>query len=243
MAAMLEALAVQPGNTTLEIGTGTGYNAALLSQLTGDPRLVTTIELSRDLAAQAEQILHEMVGPINVIAGNGYAVAAEQSYDRIIATASAPSVPHSWYRQLKGGGRMVMPLMGSLNMSGFLVIEKRETQGIGHFLPIPLGFMPMRSRNTTTDPTTRELFQLPIKGKVHMDSSSYFLIEALADPDFRWFLEWAWPSEGGIQMVRMTLKDGKKALQLKDPRKLTILQLTQEPSGHWFGQQHGEFPL
>ncbi len=243
MAAMLEALDVQPGNTTLEIGTGTGYNAALLSQLTGDPRLVTTIEMNRDLVTQAEQILHEIVGPVTVIAGNGYAIAAEQSYDRIIATASAPRVPHSWYRQLSGGGRLVMPLMGSLNVSGFLIIEKGETQGVGHFLPIPLGFMPMRSSDTTTDPTSRELFQLPIKGSVSVDESSYPLIEALAEPDFRWFLEWAWPSEGILQMVRMTLQNGRRALLLKDPRQRTILQLTQEPSGNWCGQQHGEFPL
>ena len=103
MAAMLEALDVQPGNTILEIGTGTGYNAALLSQLTGDPRLLTTIELDRNLANQAEQILHAMVGPVNVIVGNGYTAITERSYNRIIATASAPCVPHSWYRQLNIG--------------------------------------------------------------------------------------------------------------------------------------------
>jgi protein-L-isoaspartate(D-aspartate) O-methyltransferase len=103
-AAMLEALEVQPGKKTLEIGTGTGYNAALLSHLTGDPRLVTTIELDPDLASQAAQILQELVGPVKVLVGNGYHVAAEQHYERMIATASAPGIPPRGIANWQSGG-------------------------------------------------------------------------------------------------------------------------------------------
>jgi hypothetical protein len=136
-----------------------------------------------------------------------------------------------------------MPLLGSLNASGFLVIEKGVSQGLGRFCTLPLGFMPLRSSEATTDPTTRELFQLPITGSVQVEDVDAPLLEALAEPDVRWFLQWHWPKEGLLQMVRMTLPDKRRALVLKDPRQRTILQLVREPSSTWSGQQHGAFPL
>ncbi len=229
----------------LEIGTGTGYNAGLLAQLTGDPSSVTTVEIDEDLAARAENVLHSLVGPVRVLRGDG-ALEIYAQYDRVIATASAPGILCNWYTQLAPGGRLVMPLQGSLNASGLLVIEKdrdHESHGMGTFLPVPVSFMPLRSVSSSDEPTARELFQLPVKEHISVDEAGYPLIEALADPDFRWFLEWSWPEEGTLQMVRMTLRDGRRALVLKDLCQRTILQLTQEPSRNWLGQQHGEFPL
>lgn len=243
MATMLEELDVHPGMRVFEVGTGTGYNAALLSHLTDDPRLVTSIDVDCDLASQAEQVLHACVGPVKVLVGDGYCLREEQCSERIIATASSPGIPSAWYRQLSGGGRLVMPLMGSLNASGLLILEKQHARGVGHFVPVPLGFMSMRSSAIPAYPTARELFQLPIKGSVSVDEAGDPLLKALTDPGFRWFVEWAWPSEGLLQIVRMTLQNGRRAFQLKDPRQHTILQLTQEPSGKWLGHQRGEFPL
>ena len=103
--------------------------------------------------------------------------------------------------------------------------------------------MPLRAEAVQSDPGARELFQLPSKGFVSVDESGYPLIEALADSGFCWFLEWAWPANGLLQIVPMTLPDKRKAIQLKDAKQRTILQLAQEPSGNWFGQQRGDFPL
>ncbi len=146
MASMLEALDVQQGRRVLEIGTVAGYNAALLTELVGDPSLVTTIELDTEIAQQTESILYEVVGPVKVKIKDGKLGACENApYDRIIATASSSSLPRSWYEQLAPGGRLVMPLQGSLHIGGFLVIQKDEERGKGLFQQPFLYFMAMRS--------------------------------------------------------------------------------------------------
>jgi len=69
------------------------------------------------------------------------------------------------------------------------------------------------------------------------------LLEALDDPDFRWFLQWAWPWDGALRIMHLTMQEQRKAIQLLDAKQGTILHLTQEPSGNWFGYQRGPFPL
>lgn len=247
MATMLEALDVQPGMEILEIGTGTGYNAGLLAKLTGEPSLVTTIEIDEELAQRAEQILHTCVGPIHVLRGDGgMDTQPFQQYHRIIATASVSGVPRAWYARLAPGGRLVMPLQGSLNASGLLVIEKAfndANHASGTFLPVPLSFMSMRSTSVSSEPTARELFQMPVQEHIRVEGSNLALIEALQGQDFRWFLEWSWPKEGTLQMARMTLHDGRQALVLKDPRQGAIVQLNREAADCWSGQLRGTFPL
>ncbi|MGH2508235.1 MAG: rRNA adenine N-6-methyltransferase family protein, partial [Ktedonobacteraceae bacterium] len=247
MATMLEALHVQPGMDILEIGTGTGYNAALLATLTGNPALVTTIEIDEELAQQAEQILYACVGPVQVIRGDGGTdIQPPRQYQRMIATASAPGIPRAWYAQPAPGGRLVMPLQGSLNASGLLVIEKmldETNHASGSFFPIPLSFMPMRSLSSANEPSTRELFQMPAQERLSVTEAERSIIEALKEQDFRWFLEWSWPSEGTLYLTRMTLRDGRQAMVLKDPCQRAILQLTQEPNGCWFGHQCGTYAL
>jgi protein-L-isoaspartate(D-aspartate) O-methyltransferase len=126
MADMLESLALCPGMRVLEIGTGTGYNAAILAYLTGDPHLVFTVDLYPALTDKARARLDRVAGPgITVHTGNGldgYAQAAP--YDRIIATASWYRVPLPWLDQLRPNGIMVMNLRGRLGWCGFLRVVK-----------------------------------------------------------------------------------------------------------------------
>jgi protein-L-isoaspartate O-methyltransferase len=92
-AAMLEALKLHPGMRVLEIGTGSGYNAALLAHLVGSPRLVTTIDLDAQVIARAQRSLPQVVGEgMTIVQSDGaQGYAANAPSDRIIVTASTPS--------------------------------------------------------------------------------------------------------------------------------------------------------
>jgi protein-L-isoaspartate(D-aspartate) O-methyltransferase len=112
MAVMLEQLALQPGQRVLEIGAGTGYNAALLAHLVGETGQVVTVDIDADVADAARQHLvtagFERVQVICIDGGLGYPAAAP--YDRIILTVGAWDIAPAWWEQLQPGGRLVLPL-------------------------------------------------------------------------------------------------------------------------------------
>jgi protein-L-isoaspartate(D-aspartate) O-methyltransferase len=147
VAGMLEQLGAEPGDTVLEIGTATGYNAALLACLTGPSGTVVTIELDAELAGRAAGNLRRAGYPhIHVVAGDGalgYPGAAP--YDGIIITAEAADITTGWWTQLKPAGRIVIPVR--LHASGLTrAIGFRrtgpDTMTAGSALVC--GFVPMR---------------------------------------------------------------------------------------------------
>jgi protein-L-isoaspartate(D-aspartate) O-methyltransferase len=109
VALMTHLLDVEPGHRVLEIGTGSGYQAALLSRLAGEVR---TIEIVAPLAAEAAERLRRLgYGNVTVRAGDGYRGWPEEApFDRIMVTAGAPHVPKPLLDQLKSGGRLVIPV-------------------------------------------------------------------------------------------------------------------------------------
>ncbi|WP_329131111.1 methyltransferase, FxLD system [Streptomyces sp. NBC_01476] len=121
VAAMLDQLEAQPGDRILELGAGTGYNAALLARLVGDAGFVTTVDVDGDLVEGARAHLATAgFTNVDVLTGDGALGHTEGApYDRIIATVGAHGVPHAWLDQLAPGGRLVVPqrLKGSVSRS------------------------------------------------------------------------------------------------------------------------------
>jgi protein-L-isoaspartate(D-aspartate) O-methyltransferase len=112
MAVMLDQLGLVPGQRVLEIGTGTGYNAALLAHLVADQRSVVTVEVDGEVAERARATLAAAgYGGITVLCADGALGALEQApFDRIIVTAGAWDIPPAWLGQLAADGRLVLPL-------------------------------------------------------------------------------------------------------------------------------------
>jgi protein-L-isoaspartate(D-aspartate) O-methyltransferase len=112
MAIMLEQLGLAAGHRVLEIGTGTGYNAALIAEITGDPASVVTIDVEPDLAAQARANLAAAgFAGVRVACGDGAdGVPGRAPYDRIIVTAGVWDLAPRWLAQLAPGGRIVAPV-------------------------------------------------------------------------------------------------------------------------------------
>ena len=146
MAGMLEALDLQPGHRVLEIGTGTGYNAALLCQRVGAHN-VASVELDPALAQAARQALAELgCYPVVHAADGAAGLAAAAPFDRIIATASTDHIPPGWISQLAPDGIIVVDLRGSID-GCLLRLSKTEHDVVeGSFLNLPGAFMPMRTR-------------------------------------------------------------------------------------------------
>jgi protein-L-isoaspartate(D-aspartate) O-methyltransferase len=126
VAIMLEALALQPSDKVLEIGTGSGYVTALLAELAAQ---VVSIERHASLADAARQLLSAMdYRNVRMITGDGTAGFAECApYDKIIVSAAAPELPHALVHQLAEGGRMIVPV-GRDDSQQLQLIEMRDGQ-------------------------------------------------------------------------------------------------------------------
>lgn len=146
VATMLEELAVESGDRVLEIGTASGYNAALLAEMTGENGHVVTIELEHDLAERAVGALaasgySERVTVVVGDGADGYAPGAP--YDRIIVTAGAPAVAPPWLKELRPGGRLVVPITRPSG-KGTCRTYLREPAGLTLLNEVPCAFVPLR---------------------------------------------------------------------------------------------------
>ena len=110
---MLEALDVRPGHAVLEIGAGTGYNAALLAELAAPGGRVVTIDIDQDIVDAAVSNLRAagVLDRVHVYcADGGFGRSEEAPYDRVLVTVGAWDVPPAWVDQLVVGGRLVVPI-------------------------------------------------------------------------------------------------------------------------------------
>jgi len=119
-------LEVKPHEKVLEIGTGSGYQAAVLFEMGAN---VFTIERQRELYIKSQQLLQQLGYKIQFFHGDGYAgLPAFAPFDKILVTAGATEIPESLVQQLKIGGRMVIPVGGNNGQDMTLVVRKSETE-------------------------------------------------------------------------------------------------------------------
>lgn len=135
VAFMTEALDVKKGQKILEIGAGSGYQAAILSEIVNDGKVIT-IEINEKVFEFAKKNLNNFKN-VSVILGDGsMGYGKEAPYDRIIVTASAPSIPNALIEQLKKGGKLVIPVGNEM-----ILLEKNDRikkTMLGYFSFVPL---------------------------------------------------------------------------------------------------------
>ncbi|MEE1769309.1 methyltransferase domain-containing protein [Streptomyces sp. JV185] len=149
MAGMLEDLAVQDGDRVLEIGTGTGYNAALLSARLGE-HLVHSVDIDPALVHAAQDHLSSAGFTPQLVPGDGTrGYPTGETFDRIIATCAVPAVPAAWIGQSRPGTILVADV--ALGVEGGLVRLEVDEQGraFGHFTATAGRFMAARSEART----------------------------------------------------------------------------------------------
>lgn len=151
VAYMTEKLDVGERMKVLEIGTGSGYQAAVLAKLC---RRLYTIERHRELLREAEKRFAELrLDNIVTRHGDGSRGWPEQApFDRIIVTAAAPKMPETLIEQLKPGGRMVLPLGHDLFSQRLVRVTRREDGEPGIEPLLDVRFVPLVSGAPDTDP-------------------------------------------------------------------------------------------
>ncbi|HEY7674349.1 MAG TPA: protein-L-isoaspartate(D-aspartate) O-methyltransferase [Burkholderiales bacterium] len=141
VALMTDLLDAKPNDTVLEIGTGSGYQAAVLAELVAK---VYTIEIVEPLGKRAARLLGDLgYRNVNVRIGDGYKGWPEAApFDSIIVTASVAEPPKPLLDQLKAGGRMVIPIGASAGVQDLVLLEKRPDGSVSTRRTLPVRFVP-----------------------------------------------------------------------------------------------------
>lgn len=145
VALMSDLLEIEPGDRVLEVGTGSGYQAAVLAEMGAE---VITIEIIRELADRAKKTL-EAAGyaGVTVIRGDGYFGRPEEApYQGIIVTAAAGHVPPPLIEQLAPGGRIIIPVGSPYEVQVLTEIRKDESGEVSYRRLLPVRFVPMTGR-------------------------------------------------------------------------------------------------
>jgi protein-L-isoaspartate(D-aspartate) O-methyltransferase len=139
---MTDLLRLRPGARVLEVGTGSGYQAAVLAELAGE---VFTIEIIEALGEQATERLKVLgYGNVRVQLGDGYYGWEDYApFDAIVVTAAASHIPPPLVKQLKRGGRMVIPVGGRFQVQQLTLIDKDSDGKTRTRQILPVRFVPL----------------------------------------------------------------------------------------------------
>jgi protein-L-isoaspartate(D-aspartate) O-methyltransferase len=145
VALMTDLARAGPDDTVLEVGTGSGYQAAVMAHLA---RAVHTIEIVEPLGLQATQRLKTLgYANVQVRLGDGYHGWEEHApYDAILVTAAASHIPPPLVRQLKPGGRMVIPVGAAFMVQQLMLVEKKPDGTVSTRQILPVAFVPLTGK-------------------------------------------------------------------------------------------------
>ncbi len=145
MAVMIEQLDVHPRQRVLEIGEGTGYNAAILARLVGPEGQVTTVDIDEDIVQDAnENLLRAGYPQVHGVAGDGWlGVREDAPFDRIEVTVGLWDLSPYWVEQLREGGTMVVPLWLRAGVQASIAFRK-DNNSLTSVSVEPCGFMRLR---------------------------------------------------------------------------------------------------
>jgi len=156
MAIMLEALRVRQSHRVLEIGTGTGYNAALLSHALGDDQ-VTTIDVDPDVLRRAQALLAAAGYHPTCVAGDGALGYPDRApYDRVLCTCAVSRIPVAWLEQTVPGGLVVTTLNRTIGAGLVRIVADGAGSGEGRVLVEDGRFMPLRAHTQSWSATLLE---------------------------------------------------------------------------------------
>lgn len=235
VAVMLDRLNARPGMRVLEVGTGTGYNTALLCHRLGDHNVVS-VDLDPELVDAARGVLAGLGYHPTLYATDGRDGApAHAPYDAILATCSVSQIPPRWIGQLSGQGRIVAPLQGL--GCGLMVLDRTaEDEVAGRFDPARAGFMPLRVDLGNPLATPRVLspaaLAMPQYGITGQDPAE--LVEA--GDDFALFLHLHIP---GLEIGPTEDRTLGKAVAVADPESMALAGLAPRGAGGWTVIQRG----
>lgn len=144
VAYMTQIIDPKPGYVVLEIGAGSGYQAAVLAEIV---EKVFTIEIIPELGNRARELLDKMYDNVEVITGDGYYGLEEQApFDAIIVTAAAEYIPPPLIAQLKDGGKMIIPVGSPFLVQTLMLVEKKGGKITTSNL-MPVRFVPFTRQN------------------------------------------------------------------------------------------------
>jgi protein-L-isoaspartate(D-aspartate) O-methyltransferase len=212
MAQMLAELEIEDGNAILEIGAGSGYNAALLAHRLGDD-LVTTIDLDPEITESARRHLATAGYHPAVVTGDGAGgVLKRAPFDRIIATCALSSVPAAWLAQCSPGALILAPFATGL----ILLRVKDGRHAEGRFLHTPAYFVPLRG-GTRIEPEPQYLGGLPARARGHeLFRFLLALTQRSLDPYAAYTL-WEREEQPERERFGITVRDDRSWAWLDDP--------------------------